>query len=58
VNAEIDYITSISSNTIGNYSNKLDTVPYRQTISCYVEKLFGYVNEGFDYSKVILYYID
>lgn len=29
----------------------MDTAQFRHTISTYVEKIFGYVNESFDYSK-------
>lgn len=31
----------------------MDTFHYRNTINTYVEKIFGMVNECYDYSKVI-----
>jgi hypothetical protein len=37
--------------SIGGDNRKVDTAQYRHTIVTYVEKIFGYINESFDYSK-------
>lgn len=59
---EIKFIDELSSGTyiyiiinfkyrIGGDTNKLDTFHLRNSIRCYLEKIFGIVNEDYDYSK-------
>lgn len=51
-NNEMDYIFNLTSNTIGGGEKRIDTFHFRNTIRCYIEKIFGIVNDDFNYSQV------
>jgi hypothetical protein len=53
INQEIEYLTTLTTNSLGDeQDSKLNTFPIRYSISCYIEKIFGYYHEDYDYSNV------
>ena len=54
LNNEIEYITSITSNSLGNKKiNNLDNKKYiHQALIHYIEKLFGYYHEDYNYKNI------
>lgn len=63
MNDEIEYILNLTSNVykslinyrIGNENKETNTYLIRRSMCCYVEKIMGYVNDDFDYSKVYIF---
>jgi hypothetical protein len=51
-NQEIEYITGLTTNSLGEENRQLNTFPIRYAISCYIEKILGYVHEDYDYANV------
>jgi hypothetical protein len=52
INQEIEYLTTLTTNSLGEENSKLNTFPIRYSISCYIEKILGYYHEDYDYSNV------
>lgn len=52
LNTEIEYITNLTRNSLGNEIVKLNTFPIRYAVSCYIERIFGYYHEDYTYSNV------
>jgi len=52
INNEINYVANLTSNTIGNENYSLKTNLFRNSISSYIENIFGYIHHDFDYSQV------
>lgn len=52
LNNEIDWITSLTTNSLGEEDSQLNTLPIRYAISCYIEKILGYYHEDYNYSNV------
>jgi hypothetical protein len=44
-------VSELTSFTIGGDFKKLDTFHFRHSIKCYIEKIFGIINDDYDYSK-------
>lgn len=55
INDEIEYIINLTSNSVGMENKQVDTKLLRQCICHYVEKIFGFINDDFDYSKVNMF---
>jgi hypothetical protein len=51
-NNEIEYIVSLTTNSLGEENRELNTFPIRYSISCYIEKIMGYLHEDYDYANV------
>lgn len=51
-NQEIEYILGLTTNSLGDENRQLNTFPIRYAISCYIEKILGYVHEDYDYANV------
>jgi hypothetical protein len=51
-NSEIDYVTGLTTNSLGEAARQLNTFPIRYAISCYIEKILGYMHEDYDYANV------
>lgn len=51
-NSEIEYITSLTTNSLGEENSQLNTFPIRYSIACYIEKILGYFHEDYDYANV------
>ncbi len=59
INNEINYITGLTTNSLGEQDRQLNTFPIRYAISCYIEKILGYIHEDYNYScvnKLLLVY--
>ena len=52
LNAEIEYVTTLTTNSLGEENRQLNTFPIRYSISCYIEKILGYLHEDYDYANV------
>lgn len=52
LNTEIEYIVGLTTNSLGEENRELNTFPIRYSISCYIEKILGYLHEDYDYSNV------
>ena len=51
-NNEIEYIIGLTTNSLGEENRELNTFPIRYSISCYIEKIMGYLHEDYDYANV------
>jgi hypothetical protein len=51
-NSEIEYIVGLTTNSLGEENRELNTFPIRYSISCYIEKIMGYLHEDYDYANV------
>ena len=51
VNEEIEYMTNMTSRTIGGNMQIVDTLHFRQAIKCYTDIIFGIFNEDYNYTK-------
>jgi len=52
IHQEIEYLTTLTTNSLGDENSKLNTFPIRYAICCYIEKIFGYLHEDYNYSNV------
>lgn len=52
IHQEIEYLTTLTTNSLGDESSKLNTFPIRYAICCYIEKILGYYHEDYVYSNV------
>lgn len=49
---EIEYITSLNSKSLGQINNLISTSPIRRAINHYIESLFGYYHEDYNYENI------
>ncbi len=49
--SELKFISTLTTNSIGNASGQLNTFLIRHSISCYIEKILGFYHEEYDYSN-------
>lgn len=49
---EIEYITSINSKSLGQSNTLISTSPIRRAINNYIESLFGYYHEDYNYENI------
>jgi len=52
LNEEMNYVFNLTSNSIGQEAANINTFLIRKSLTCYLEMIHGYVNKGFDYSKI------
>jgi hypothetical protein len=52
IHYEIEYLTTLTTNSLGDENSKLNTLPIRYAICCYIEKILGYYHEDYNYSNV------
>lgn len=52
IQKELDYIMNLTSKSVKNIQQVVDTTKLRNVMRCYVELIFGIFNKDFDYSKM------
>jgi len=52
IHQEIEYLSTLTTDSLGDKNSKLNTFPIRYAVCCYVEKILGYYHEDYNYSNV------